>query len=95
MPHKNPWTNWQKRDLHENVPSSTKKETIEMELLKEQVRRMRLENSQLEVELRALVDDKSFAAERREVELALLREQARSLKISNDLQEKAMRNKKG
>jgi hypothetical protein len=66
-----------------------------MELLKEQVRRMRLENSHLEVELRALVDDKSFAAERREVELALLREQARSLKISNDLQEKAMRNKKG
>jgi hypothetical protein len=95
MPHKNPWTSWQKRDLHESVPSSTKKETIEMELLKEQVRRMRLENSRLEVELRAVVDDKSFAAERREVELALLWEKVRSLKIFNDFQEKAIRNKKG
>ena len=95
MPHKNPWTSWQKRDLHENVPSSPFKEKIEVELLKEQVRRMRLENSHLEVEIRALVDDKSFAAERREVELALLWEKVRSLKISNDFQEKAIRNKKG
>jgi hypothetical protein len=93
MSRKNPWTSWQKRDLHENVPSSSKKETVEMELLKEQVRNMRVTNARLEVELRAIVDDKCFAAERRKFDLAMLREQVRSLKIANDLQEKELKSK--
>jgi hypothetical protein len=77
------------------VSMSHRKETIEMELLREQVRNMRVTNARLEVELRAVVDDKCFAAERRKFDLAILREQVRSLKITNDLQEKELRNKKG
>jgi hypothetical protein len=73
---------------------SPRKETIEIELLIEQIRNVRLTNARLEVELRAVVDDKCFAAERRKFDLAMLREQVRSLKISNDLQEKELRSKK-
>jgi len=77
------------------ISMSHRKETIEMELLQEQVRNIRVTNARLEVELRAVVDDKCFAAERRKFDLAILREQVRSLKITNDLQEKELRNKKG
>jgi hypothetical protein len=80
-----------------SLSMSHRKEKIETELLQEQVRNVRVTNARLEVELRAVVDDKCFAAERRKFDLAMLREQVRSLKIANDLQEKELRNnnKKG
>jgi len=83
----------ERNNQQRSISMSPRKEKIEMELLREQVRNMRVTNARLEVELRAVVDDKCFAAERRKFDLAMLREQVRSLKIANDLQEKELRNK--